>query len=107
MEKPLLAIKLKNAFLKASAGYNFDIQLKNVIINHEKRGCGGFIINPENNNCVYITTDCSYCNMPIMYRYADDNKDFTGHTNRWCKTIDELVSSVTKMLLTAPEERKL
>ena len=106
MRKPLLSVKIKNAFRKTDIGERLEIDLKNVIINHEKKGCSGFITYPGNNACVYINTDCQTCTKHIMYRYAENENDFTGGTNRWCNTIDELVESVMGMLTTEPSGRR-
>jgi hypothetical protein len=82
----ILAIKLKNAFKKANEKYGYDLKfdIKNIIINGAKRGCSGFVTNKENGSCVYVNTERTCClNLGVMYRYADNNKDFTGYSNRW------------------------
>jgi hypothetical protein len=86
----ILSTKLKNKFLSV-----YDVQLKNIIINGDKRGCSGFI--SYNNNIVYINTEIeSSCG--LLYRIAKHNKDYTGGVNQWAKNIDELVINVTKLL---------
>lgn len=101
-DMPLLATKIKNAFDRKNC--NFDVKLKNIIINHVKRGCSGFVINKNNNACVYITTDCITCSHSIVYRYAENEHDFKGYTNRWCDDLDTLVNNVNDML-TNPARR--
>lgn len=85
----ILSTKLKNKFLSV-----YDIQLKNIIINGDKRGCSGFI--SYNNNIVYINTETLSCG--LLYRTAKHNKDYTGGVNHYAKNIDDLVINVTKLL---------
>lgn len=91
---------LKNRFKKVG---NYEQYLKNININGVKRGCDGFIRNPENGKIVYLTTEyvCGNCYKPLankmMYRTAKDLKDYTGETNQWCME-NELVDKVVKAL---------
>ena len=91
---------LKNRFKKVG---NYEYYLKNININGVKRGCDGFIRNPENGKIVYLTTEyvCGNCYKPLankmMYRTAKDLKDYTGETNQWCME-NELVDKVVKAL---------
>ena len=100
MKKPLLMTALKNRFKKVG---NYEQYLKNININEVKRGCDGFIRNPENGKIVYLTTEyvCGNCYKPLankmMYRTAKDLKDYTGETNQWCME-NELVDKVVKAL---------
>lgn len=100
MKKPLLMTALKNRFKKVG---DYEYYLKNININGSKRGCSGFIKNPETKKIVYLTTEyvCGNCYKPfenkVMYRKAKDLKDYTGGTNRWCLE-SELVNEVVKAL---------
>lgn len=100
MKKPLLMTALKNRFKKVG---NYEYYLKNININGVKRGCDGFIRNPENGKIVYLTTEyvCGNCYKPLankmMYRTAKDLKDFSGGENQWCVE-SELVDKVVKAL---------
>ena len=100
MKKPLLMTALKNRFKKVG---NYEYYLKNININGVKRGCDGFIRNPENGKIVYLTTEYVCGNFykqlsnKMMYRTAKDLKDYTGETNQWCME-NELVDKVVKAL---------
>jgi hypothetical protein len=86
----ILATKLKNKFPS-----EFDVQLKNIIINGDKRGCSGFI--SYNGKIVYVTTE-PLGTMGLMYRTAKHNKDYQGGANQWAKGVDNLVSAVMKTI---------
>ncbi len=100
MKKPLLMTALKNRFKKVG---NYKCHLKNININGVKRGCSGFIKNPETEKIIYLTTEyvCGNCYKPlenkVMFRTAKDFKDYTGGTNQWCME-NELVDKVVKAL---------
>lgn len=75
----------------------FDIYVKNININGQKRGCSGFIKNTETGKICYITTEPFFNgkggsglydnpNMAIMMRMAKDLKDYTGGLNCWLPT---------------------
>ena len=63
MNNIILATKLKNACKKANEKYNYDLQfdIKNIIVNGNKRGCSGFVTNKENGSCVYVDTEKTCC----------------------------------------------
>jgi hypothetical protein len=86
----ILSTKLKNKF-----PVEFDVQLKNITINGDKRGCSGFI--SYNDKTVYLTTE-PLGTMGMMYRTAKNSKDYSGGANQWAKGIDNLVSAIIKML---------
>lgn len=112
MNELILATKLINAFKKANRKYNYDLQfdIKNIIINGEKRGCSGFVTNKENGSCVYVDTEQPCClNLGVMYRYADNNKDFVGYSNRWTGrnyNADSLANAVLALLNKTPEQMR-
>ncbi len=100
---PLLKTKLKNKIVKLNAcnkQLNLEFYLNNIIINGSKRGCNGFVLNTDNNVCVYVDTEES-CMASLegktMYRYADNIKDYRGHRNRFCYR-DDLAKSVLQLL---------
>ncbi len=77
-----LSQKVKNLIKKLNPENNYIFNLKNIDVNGQKRGCSGFITNPDIGNVVYITTE--YCMAGhFMYRYAENDHDFRGRTNRW------------------------
>lgn len=100
MKKPLLMTALKNRFKKVG---DYEYHLKNININGVKRGCSGFIRNPETGKTVYIDTEfvCGNCYKPlenkVMFRTAKNLKDYSGGINQWC-TENELVDKVVKAL---------
>lgn len=83
-----LSTKLRNAIKKFDS--NYEVKLKNITVNGEKRGCSGFVINPTNGVIVYVNTEKG-CFLPLsernLYRYAKNEKDYGGsHSrNRWAK----------------------
>lgn len=112
MDELILATKLRNAFKKANKKYNYDLQfdIKNIVINGEKRGCSGFVTNEENGSCVYIDTEKPCClNLGVMYRYADNNKDFMGYSNRWTGRnydVDSLADVILALLDKTPKQMR-
>lgn len=98
----LLSIKLKNLIKEcpASNGIDFDFYLKNIVINGQKRGCSGFIVNKKNGNIVYINTE-----KPVyggakryLYRYADSINDYRGQMNRFCNKPEDLAENICLLL---------
>lgn len=78
------SIKVRNLF----KGLPFEVKLKNIVINGQKRGCSGHIVNTETGKVCYITTEMFFGlwndrNRAIMMRTAKDTKDYTGGTNVW------------------------
>ena len=106
----ILAVKLKNALKKANEKYGYDLKfdIKNIIINGAKRGCSGFVTNTQNGSCVYTDTERTCCaNLGVMYRYADNNKDYSGYYNRWTGrvyTVDSLANEILKLLGETPKQ---
>ena len=99
----ILAKKLENA-VKKNFGSEVTASLRNIRINGSTRGCSGFFVNPENNACVYVNTEASsYPALSLLYRYADDTKDFTGYRNRYAKDLNDLVQEISEMLKTPVE----
>lgn len=106
----LLSTKLKNLIIKASTDKDMDLEfhLKNILINGEKRGCSGFIVNKINGLIIYVNTEGSVLSSlkNYMYRYADSLKDFTGYRNRWCNTPDELANNICTLLCNPVEKER-
>lgn len=106
----ILAVKMKNALKKANEKYGYDLEfnIKNIIINGAKRGCSGFVTNKENGSYVYLNTERTCCGeLGIMYRYADNDKDYKGYTNRWTGrvyTVDSLANNIISLLNKTPKE---
>lgn len=106
----ILAVKTKNAIKRSAeaAGVEVDFSIKNIVVNGYKRGCSGFVVNPENNSIVYLNTEesCASFLPPFLYRYADHLKDYTGYHNRYAKSLDEYADAIVKLLKTTPQEAK-
>lgn len=101
--KPLLMTKVKNQIKKYWP--NAEFKLHNININGDKKGCSGFIKNPDNNSIVYIDTESANISyLGYMYRYADNFTDYTGYHNRWAKTPDDLFESINLLLQKTPQE---
>lgn len=86
----ILSTKLKNRFSSAH-----DINLKNIQVNGNKRGCSGFI--SLNGVHVYVNTE-SFGSLGYMYRTASHLKDYKGGPNHWAKDIDSLVKGIGELL---------
>jgi len=86
----ILSTKLKNRFSPAHV-----VDLKNIRVNDDKRGCSGFI--SLGDRIVYVNTEpCG--SLGYMYRTAQHLKDYTGGANCWAKDLDSLVAGVDKLL---------
>ena len=109
-EELILAVKLKNALKKANEkhGYDLKFEIKNIVINGATRGCSGFVTNMQNGSCVYVNTERTCLkNLGVMYRYADDNKDYHGYLNRWTGrvyNVDSLANNIIDLLWATPKE---
>lgn len=83
---------------------DFEVLTKNILINGQKRGCSGFIVNKTNNKICYLTTEPYFKSglfgrerNEIMYRTAEHIKDYQGGLNQWCSFRD-LKENVKRML---------
>ena len=103
----ILSTKLKNALKKRADELSMELEfnLKNIIINGEKRGCSGFVKNLNNGSIVYVTTEepC-LSTLHYMYRHADSFQDYRGYRNRWADTLPALVQGVFECLAKTPQE---
>ncbi len=95
----LLATKTKNEIKKRTGKDWFGFNLKNIIVNGQKRGCSGFVFNPKNGVYVYLYTEPSVCNGFMYCRYAKDFHDYTGARNHNVYSEEELLKEVVKMLM--------
>jgi hypothetical protein len=86
----ILSTKLKNRFTSVHA-----VNLKNISVNGEKRGCSGFI--QRDNAIVYVNTEpCG--SLGYMYRTAKHLKDYSGGMNHWAKDLNSLVDGINSLL---------
>lgn len=85
----ILSTKLKNRFTSVHA-----VNLKNISVNGDKRGCSGFI--SRDNAIVYVNTEV--LGGGYLYRTAKHLKDYTGGVNHWAKDLDSLVNGVNALL---------
>jgi len=78
----LFATKLKNSLTKLAEqhGMEIKVELKNIAVNGQRRGCSGFVTCGD--SCVYVNTEHSIYS-PIssqsMCRYAKDTEDFSSN----------------------------
>ena len=88
----------------------YDKPIENIIVNGEKRGCSGFVTNTQNGSCVYVNTERTcFPDSGVMYRYANDNKDFHGYHNRWTSAdydVNSLAKNIIDLLWVTPQEIK-
>lgn len=72
----------------------YEVSVKNIDINGQKRGCSGFITNTSTGKVCYITTEPFFDggkgsglwrdeNKGVMMRTAKNTKDYTGGTNQF------------------------
>lgn len=85
----ILATKLKNRFPHADF-----VQLKNVSVNGDKRGCTGFI--QANGKIVYVNTEV--LGGGYLYRTAKHLKDYIGGQNCYARDLDGLVQGINSLL---------
>ena len=95
----IMSVKLKNAINKAY-GKPLEFKLSNISVNGDKRGCSGFVKNPENGVVVYVNTEKSVLkSLGYLVRYARDFKDYTGTRNRNDHfSLEDIVEEVCEML---------
>lgn len=103
----ILSTKLKNAITRHANGMDLTFTLKNISVNGDKRGCSGFIRNNANGSVVYVNTeDCLHAHIPCyMFRYADNERDFTGYTNHFARSVDQLSGAICDFLKNTPQEQ--
>lgn len=88
-------------------GMPYELKVKDIDVNGQKRGCSGFIRNTETGKICYITTETFFDrgsgsglygnkNNAIMMRTAASMKDYTGGTNQWL-SISEIVTTAERL----------
>jgi hypothetical protein len=97
MSQTLAMTKLKNQLVKIDP--DLKVELKNVRINGQLKGCTGFVTNPANGKIAYVSTDVDY--RPGLHnalnRTAESTRDFRGGMNRFAGN-DELPRAVVELL---------
>ena len=101
----LLATKFKNEIKKATGLDNLEFRLKNITVNGQKRGCSGFIYNPDLDVYVYVITEPSVYQNLTVCRYAKDFKDYTGDINNNCFSEKELIEKTASLVTTMPHSK--
>lgn len=92
-------------------GLPYRLEIKDINVNGQKRGCSGFITNTETGSVCYITTEPFFDGKggsglyndkqkSILMRSAKNTKDYVGGANRWL-AISDVVDMADK--LTNPE----
>lgn len=87
------------------------VEVRNININGQKRGCSGFITNKRTNKVCYITTEPFFDggygsglfgseDKAIMMRTVKSTKDYTGGTNQWIP-VSEIAIILTAAALTS------
>lgn len=103
----LLSTKLRNQIKKElerkGKNYeNYEIVLKNTLINGSKRGCYGFVKKNTSNVVVYVNTEKSVY-APLadknLVRYAKNMKDYgDSHSRNQWAVDEELAEKIVEML---------
>jgi hypothetical protein len=93
----ILMTKVKNA-IKKELGDGIIFNLHNNSVNGVRRGCSGFATNPANGITVYIETEPSCFDKSMYYRFAKDNKDFSGCRNRTVYDFESLIGGICECL---------
>lgn len=97
------SIKVKNLF----KGLPFNVNLKNIIHNGQKRGCSGFITNTETGKVCYLSTELFFNggsggglwndkSKAVVMRTAKDAKDFKGGINVFIP-VEKIVETAIKL----------
>ncbi len=87
------SIKVRNLF----KGLPFEVKLKNIIVNGQKRGCNGHITNTETGKVCYLSTEIFFDgragsglwndqNKAVLMRTVKSIKDSTGGINHLIPT---------------------
>ena len=103
----LLSQKFKNAIVKKTGLTNLEFRLNNTLVNGQKRGCSGFIYNPDTDVYVYVNTEPSCYKDMTFCRYAKDFKDYTGGFNNNCYSEEELIKKTAVLVTSVPNDRKI
>lgn len=94
--KPLAMTKLRNSIHAIDP--DLKVELRNIRINGDLRGCSGFITDPDSGAVVYVNTEPTFGHVrEVLYRTAKDNRDYTGGHNRYAAP-DQLPHAVINLL---------
>ena len=96
-------IKVKNLF----KGLPFNVNLKNILHDGQKRGCSGFITNTETGKVCYLSTELFFNggsggglwnnrNKAVVMRTAKDTNDFKGGINVFIP-VEKIVETAIKL----------
>lgn len=100
MTKVLLKTRCKNLIQEESKA-PLEFHLSDIVVNGSKRGCSGFVRNPETGLIIYLNTEHS-CYAPLsdkfLYRYASSLNDYTGDVNQWANSEEDLAKQVVRHL---------
>lgn len=99
MYNAISSLKLRNRLHKVNP--DLEVILKNVRINGVLHGASGFVVHPETEKVVYVSTDVNHgINADkALYRNARDTKDYRGSRNRYSAyDADEIALDVVELL---------
>ena len=83
--------------LVSGLGYEL-VKVSTISVNHIRRGCDGFIKDPDKGILIYFTTEPGAFQSPgrVLYRSAKDEKDYCGGSNHYCD-IKDLAHAVKRL----------
>jgi hypothetical protein len=79
MTSTLAMTKLKNQLVAINPGLK--VELRNIRVNGQLRGCSGFVTNPATGAVAYVGTETDTGR--AHYRTARDTRDFAGGSNQY------------------------
>ena len=95
MTGTLAMTKLKNQLVAIDP--DLTVELRNVRVNGQLRGCSGFVTNPVTGDIAYVNTETSTGS--ALYRTAESTRDFRGGRNQFASHL-ELPRAVVNLLTT-------
>ena len=89
-----------NSIKKLFNNAEYEFHIKNNKVNGNYDGASGFIFNKSNNKIVYVSVSLyTYeSNSGYMYRTAKHLKDWTGGSNYWAKSNEQLAEGINLLL---------
>lgn len=83
--------------LVSGLGYEL-VKVSTTSVNHIRRGCSGFIKDPDKGILIYFDTEPIAFQSPgqVLYRSAKDEKDYCGGSNHYCD-IKDLAHAVKRL----------
>lgn len=92
----LATVKLRNR-LRAIRP-DLVVEIKNVRVNGQLRGCSGFVRDPARDRIVYVDTEAGFQRRDeALYRTASSMRDYTGGRNLFT-SFDELPHAIVDLL---------